>query len=1065
MKKRLFLITLITALVFTMCGLTALADEETLAVSAFYATQDCIELETNLAVTSVPTAEITDRSSNEVKTANVTLENDNKRIRIAVADEKFDLSKSYSVKVTGITDGTTTLSFEKVLSFDVLLNDDFESYNTNEDLFENWFRFTGNGQDIDASSASEFYDASFRDYAALDSKDNNKRLVLKKKAEKNGQWLFLVNRSTYLDTSKLDSYVLSYDMENARAAGFTVAIHNQYKDSGGSGTTTFQWDSNTHDFQNRIMGYGGEQIWWGDKLNDITNGKHSITQIANKTVGDKDELRIYSDGEFKWQVPEDKAFKYGSEKADFGFANGQPNNTDSANYVYIDNVKAYKPVWRDASDVLEISNTYATEGCVEIEVNKTLTQTPNVTVKDNANNVSKTANVTLENDNKRIRIAVADEKFDLDNSYTINVTNITDGTDKLSFNKVLSFNVLFKDDFESYADNTALFEKWSKFTSAGNDLAVSDEYAGLDETDGNKRLVLKKEALVGQYGNDAVLINNDVELNAAAYDSYVLSYDVENARNGQLIVMANNGSKYIGDCGSVIFGQDNNSKEAQTRVFVTGDQLWNNGSGTVLSELTNEKKTVTEISNRTGGDKDELRIYYNGEFKWQIPEDKSFKYGGNSGTFGFGNGYRNNTDSANYVYIDNVKAYKPVWSEPAAEDIMVLDSMISAKLINIEYTSKVTEISAKNLITLTANGEAVNTEISLSKDGKTVSVKPVSPLSEGKLYVLTSNGVSDISGNASPLYTKKFVVEDILNENFDNYTQKTDLDKNYTVMPMQSYPPVTVEQQKPSENAGVELANGKLKLTSDLGVKNAFTKFEKYPTRNEWDRDCIFEADIERVSEKDGLSIYFHTTYGSADTGIYGDSSFIKFYTEGNSTIIRNHLAGYNNTMEYMSAEGMTKRSMMFRVDGNTFSVYNNDSLLLQNKQSPLNVDGGEFAFQIENSEYLIDNIRAYKIREISDGELKLELFDARQSDDTANAKITIANNTGADIANALLFIGFYDDANKLIGTQLVPITSLENGKADVYSRAINASVNCRRTRAFLWNGSMRPLAECSILQ
>ena len=274
----------------------------------------------------------------------------------------------------------------------------------------------------------------------------------------------------------------------------------------------------------------------------------------------------------------------------------------------------------------------------------------------------------------------------MDNSYTINVTNITNGIDKLSFNKVLSFNVLFRDDFESYSNNEELFKKWSRLEGAWESIPTTEEYAGLDETNGNKRLVLKKEALVGQHGNDAVLINTDVEANAGTYDSYVLSYDVENARNGQLIAMVNNRAKYIVNCGSVIFGQDANTKNPQTRVFVTGDQLWNNGSGTVLSELTNEKKTVTEISNRTGGDKDELRIYYNGEFKWQIPEDKSFKYSDIAGTFGFGNGYRYNTDSANYVYIDNVKAYKPVWTDADEGDIIISDLSVSCSESEINGT-------------------------------------------------------------------------------------------------------------------------------------------------------------------------------------------------------------------------------------------------------------------------------------------------------------------------------------------------------------------------------------------
>ena len=324
-----------------------------------------------------------------------------------------------------------------------------------------------------------------------------------------------------------------------------------------------------------------------------------------------------------------------------------------------------------------VSQKYATEDCIELETNFEVTAVPTAEITERSSGKAIMASVTLEDDNKRIRIVpYNNEKFDLSKSYIVIVTGITDGTDTISFEKIISFDVLFRDDFESYEDTNAMLQKWFKFVSAGNEQPATEDYAELDTKDGNKRLVLKKELILPN-GNDTFLINKDAETLASEFDSYVLSYDTENTRNGQLITTVNNGDKYMPKCGSVIFGQDISSKTAQTRIFVTGAQLWNNGTSTVLSELTNEKKTVTEISDRTGGEKDELRIYYDGMLKWQVPEDKGFKYGGSYGGFGFSSGMRSNSDPSNYVYIDNIRAYKPVWQETEGKEITITDLSVN----------------------------------------------------------------------------------------------------------------------------------------------------------------------------------------------------------------------------------------------------------------------------------------------------------------------------------------------------------------------------------------------------
>ena len=1069
MKKRLFLITLITALVFTMCGLTALADEETLAVSAFYATEDCIELETNLAVTSTPTAEITDRSSNEVKTANVAVESsklydnatlltdsDNKRIKITLADGKYDLSKSYLVKVSV---GGSVI-FEKILSFNVLFQDDFEGYADTNAMLAKWDTFYKYQWDWHNMAATE-------EYIAINTEANgNNRLVFKKRY--NGS--VLTNKDVTVDTKQYDSYVLSYDVENARKGQLGTYVNCSVPWDYYAGYSEWATGDITR------VSYGeGDNYWANNELKALDDTKTTVTQITKRTTAASDVQRYYYNGVFQWQVPSaynNKNFKYLGDTGYFGFMGSVNDNTSEDNYLYLDNIKAYKPIFRDIADILAISDEFATEACVELEMSSAVTTAPAVEIKNNVTGETISAAVSLENSGKRIKITPANGKFDLESSYTINVSNITDGFDTLEFNKVLYFNVLFQDDFEGYSDTNAMLAKWDMFRKnvwfTSNDMAATEEYIAINtEANGNNRLVFKKRY------NGSVLTNKDVTVDTKQYDSYVLSYDVENARKGQLGTYVNCSVPW-----DYYAGYSEWSTGNVTRVsYGEGEQYWANDE---LKALDDTKTTVTQITKRTTAASDVQRYYYNGVFQWQVPSaynNKSFKYIGDTGYFGFMGSTENNASEDNYLYLDNIKAYKAVWAEPVVNTVEISDSMLSAKFIEIEYSSNITAVSAQKNITLTANGADVPMSVSVKADGKTALITPEEPLKTGKLYILKADGVSDIYGNASGTFTKKFVVEDLFYDDFSAYASTADLDAKYTMVPQQNNEGKPTK--KPSDSdSGVSLKNGALNITSAMGDYTV-TPLIRYPQRKKWDANYIFEADIERVSEKDSLQIYDYAIYGVnfEEGGVMAGRYLNIYYWQVDAGYAMNCFVN-NLTWNVRGADApnpqgldTADRNLMFRIDNRVLSVYNNKSLCFKDESNPIDVSDADFAIRASktagepsyDTEYNIKSLRAYKIHEISEDKVTLRPLNSSKKDNAVNGEFMIVNNTNANIENATLYVAVLDKyvQNKVIGIQTISIPVLEAGKAEAYNCTINVtSGEANMVMGYLWDGEMHPLAD-----
>mgnify|MGYP001031356628 CR=1 FL=1 len=334
-----------------------------------------------------------------------------------------------------------------------------------------------------------------------------------------------------------------------------------------------------------------------------------------------------------------------------------------------------------AEENLTLTAKYATEYAIELEFSKTITLdgvTPVITPDGGEMTVGE---VSLENNGTRLRITLPKgEKFELDKKYTIDLLGLKDANSLVSFSSDLILKNLFQDDFESYADTAEMQANWNMFRrySGGgwedvNTAETGETYIALNiAEDDNKRLVFKKRQ------DNKILTNRQVLDNFSEYDSYVLSYDAENARSGQLGTYINCSVPWDYYAGYSEWA--NHPSGHITRVsFGSGDNYWAN---TELKALDDTKTTVTLVTERTTSASDVQRYYYNGAFQWQVPSaynNISFKYIGDTGYFGFMGSQSTNESSNNYLYIDNIKAYKPIWDNSVigTNDIEVTDLKIT----------------------------------------------------------------------------------------------------------------------------------------------------------------------------------------------------------------------------------------------------------------------------------------------------------------------------------------------------------------------------------------------------
>ena len=715
---------------------------------------------------------------------------------------------------------------------------------------------------------------------------------------------------------------------------------------------------------------------------------------------------------------------------------------------------------------INVLRKYAAEDCIELELSRAAEKIPEVTVTELSSDSALDVTATLENDGKRIRIEPTSGQLDLTKSYGVKA--VLDG--RTLIDSAVSFDVLFSDDFENYSTNDELHESWNYFNklenNVSNRITATDETASL-YTDGANTSMRLTSA-----GADWFLVNTKAEANAKKYDSYILSFEVTNGRDGKLQTTVNQPHKFVGYCGTVQWGTwipwTDGPIWPSTAIVKNGinQSIWANNE---LKELQNEKIKVTQISERNAQlVNDVLRFYYDGDFKYEVPESEGFKYSGDYGAFGFASGQ-------NELYLDNIKAYKAIWNIVNNKDFNVSGYTLTARKISVTYDDYVSEASAKNNIKLTKNNNAVSASIAINHNGKTVEITPSGDLEDGAVYTIAANGVTDRYNNAAPDFSRSFVIDYLWNDDFSKYTSAEELDQNYKLLEVQK---TDAQEKKPSDtDSGVSIQDGMLNIKSDMG-SYALTPLGN-SNAGEWDDSYILEIDTERVSEKDNLQIFdYAIRSGIGDRGGVMAGRYLHIYFwESSPGALRdcyvNNLT-WNVRGDLYSDTGaeLAERNLLFRIDNKVLSIYNNGELFFRDDNKEVSAVNTDFAIRASqtptysggtpyDTEYNIKRILAYKVHEVS-GSREMLYATAFFQTNGVYGEICIDNTQDADLTDFSLAAGAYDKNGRLVALTETDADKAYAGQKNYYRYGIAAGSDIYTVKCFLWDKTkfLKPLAD-----
>lgn len=173
--KRIFSL-LITITLIMSFGLCAYADSD-FALDYINITTKLITIDYTANISGTPTVSLKEGGTTSVS-GNVTV-SDN-RVSF-VPTEAIDITKDYVLEIGSVTDGTTTLEpISKLIVFDVIVNDNFDSYNDISDLDANYVNITGYNFATATISETSGY--------ALVSDDNGGKKLELNQDSSNGFW-------------------------------------------------------------------------------------------------------------------------------------------------------------------------------------------------------------------------------------------------------------------------------------------------------------------------------------------------------------------------------------------------------------------------------------------------------------------------------------------------------------------------------------------------------------------------------------------------------------------------------------------------------------------------------------------------------------------------------------------------------------------------------------------------------------------------------------------------------------------------------------------------------------
>ena len=549
--------------------------------------------------------------------------------------------------------------------------------------------------------------------------------------------------------------------------------------------------------------------------------------------------------------------------------------------------------------------------------------------------------VSKTNSGKTI-VVTPNEALALDTVYVLHVTGVSDN----GYYKAFKLETLFADDFESYTSVSDMDSVWNvSYRDFGKDYTVS----GFNEYAGSNIYSLENGWLVidGNKDNGAINIKSG---DVSQWNNYTLELDVKRDSRYYLDIMYHmirvNGKPgdFSNNFRLGIYGPSR-ADACFTTAQVNTATEWS-----VFTEQQHHLKLTT----KTGKD---LQVFKDGTNVLSQTYNNtlaSYAPGGEIGFKATGNGQGKQ-------YIDNILAYKLITFDeiPTAPELQNISATKS------EVTMDYSEIVFDGDFTLTKDGAAVETSVSKTNGGKTVVITPKTELALDTVYELHASDIFDYAGGTTPAYDKPFMLKKLFADDFQSYTNVSDMDSVWNVSSTVLGKDYTVSGYNAHAGKDVyTLEDGWLAINGNYNKENGAINI-KSDDVSQWNKYTL-ELDVKRDQGTPYyLDIMYHMVRTNGKPNDYTNNFRFGLWQNGRvQTFFTKGIVSNNSDVIF------TKDSYHLKLTtktGNDLQVYkDNEKALSYTYNLPLATyaAGGEIGFKViggDNKQY-IDNIVAYKL-------------------------------------------------------------------------------------------------------
>lgn len=990
MRKRFLSLVLALMLSLTLCTLTAFADDSALTLKFYNVVTSGITLEFSNALTSI-NGNVTEVGETiPLPTTFVIDSVNNTTVHISV-NPKMDITKSYILNFEA-SDGTNTIKKQMLITFNVVVNDDFSSYSSLADMTTNYV-----GRIVDSAPAVTDKSLGFE----FDNANKRVKLTTSDKFLRNKN----VNESYYtteFDLSSVDGttfpgYMMHVRCLNGEFVNYCRVLsyfngYFEFFNCDNRAGATFSLPENEVKAQ---------------KSYTITRKAYSDTLAY---------FSIYSDGRLAKSYTANNGYElYNTNLAISAW------NTP----IYLDNLKVYTAKMVEYEPIALSGNNTFLRDYFSIGFDRA---PKSVTAEIKLGSMVVPTTTKIE---KNDVVITPNTPFDLNKAYKV-VLTASDGANTASFDKVVKLEELYGENFDSYTADTFR----AKYTNTG-----------LEFDSANKRL-----KLVGTNGATDFMASASAKLNKPI----ITEFDAESVKG----TSTTDPTELYLDIG---FGEipttTNNwyfyNQYANLRYGVYMNTTVPNNAHAPATVMASPKVKMTfEASNPLGTGT--FKIYQNGVLKTTANNFAFNTYSASDSKFSIilalaGAGYN--------TYLDNIYMYSPVVYEPEDVPSLSVESCeITSKFVKVNFSAPVVEEEIESAVALMALGESVATTISLENDGKTVKIVPVSGSFDlDTEYVLKIDGLHDDSYTTLNLYQKRFMLEKLWAEDFENCETVNDLNGDYKIA-MSGNPESIADNSAHFAIDTEENGNKRLKLVS-WADNGAFTHIEQYPQRDKW-KNMILEVDIATDSTWN-LDIYYKMIYSNATgefTGWWDGTSVLRFFATWTQNMVP---TTGNLSPEYPGVNTDKESSLMFVPQNGKFNVYKNGANYISQDYNPSSFPVGEFGFRISSAggvPQYIDNIKCYRVVDNIDDQVFIAGM--KKTDTQVSGTIALNSDSDANVPESVLLVAVYDSNNKMLGVTTAEIDG--TFKTAYVPYAVDYAGGTPKTiRAFLWDSvdGMNPVA------